>query len=148
MRDPGRAAREMGLAAFISMQIVFATGLIAAFAHGPLAFMLLTAMLTPYDLLTPADFALAIAGHCVAVFAALTACALSGSLSHARAALTMPFYWPLASLAAYRAAFELILRPHHWAKTAHGLSRRQRYSFDAPPKSHVSASRLAARGRV
>jgi len=148
MRDPIRTAREMGLAAFASMQIVFATGLIAAFAHGPLAFILLTAMLTPYDLLTPADFALAIAGYCVAVFAALTACALSGSLSHARAALTMPFYWPLASLAAYRAVFELILRPHHWAKTAHGLSLRRRYSFDAPPKSHVSAPKLAARGRA
>jgi hypothetical protein len=105
-------------------------------------------MLTPYDLLTPADFALAIASYCVAVFAALTACALSASLSHARAALTMPFYWPLASLAAYRAAFELILRPQHWAKAAHGLSQRQRYSFDAPPKSHVSAPRLAARGRA
>ena len=54
-------------------------------------------MLTPYDLLTPADFALAVAGYCVAAFAALTACALSGSLSHARAALTMPFYWPLTT---------------------------------------------------
>ena len=148
MRDPIRTAREMGLAAFASMQIVFATGLVAAFAHGPLAFILLTAMLTPYDLLTTADFALAIAGYCVAVFAALTACALSGSLSHARAALTMPFYWPLASLAAYRAVFELIFRPHHWAKTAHGLSSRRRYSFNAPPKSHVSAPRLAARGRA
>jgi cellulose synthase/poly-beta-1,6-N-acetylglucosamine synthase-like glycosyltransferase len=37
MRDPVRTAREMGLGAFASMQIVFATGLVAAFAHGPLA---------------------------------------------------------------------------------------------------------------
>ncbi len=147
MRSPVRTSREMGLRAFASMQIVFATGLIAAFAHGPLAFILLTAMLTPYDLLTPADFALAIAGYCVGVFASLTACALSGSLSHARAALTMPLYWPLASLAAYRAVFELILRPHHWEKTAHGLSPRQRYSFEPPPKTHASVSNLAARGR-
>lgn len=125
MRDPIRTAREMGFAAFASMQIIFATGLVAAFAHGPLAFILLTAMLSPYDLLSTADFALAIFGYCVAIFAALTACALSGSLGHARAAFTMPLYWPLASIAAYRALFELIVRPHYWAKTMHGVSKRE-----------------------
>lgn len=129
MRDPLRTAREMGLLAFATMQLVFATGLIAAFAHGPLAFIVLTALLSPYDLLTPADFALAVAGYCVAIFASLTASALSGSLSHARAALTMPLYWPLASIAAYRALFELIVRPHHWSKTAHGVSQRERPNF-------------------
>lgn len=124
MRDPVGCARQMGLPAFASMQLVFAIGIVATFAHGPLAFILLTAMLSPYDLLTPVDFALAIAGYSVAVFAALTACALSGSLSHARAAPTMPFYWPLASIAAYRALFELIFRPHYWSKTTHGVSAR------------------------
>lgn len=119
----------MGLAAFASMQIIFATGILASFAHGPLAFILLTAMLSPYDLLSTADFVLAICGYCVAVFAALTACSLSGSLSHARAAFTMPLYWPLASLAAYRALFELITRPHHWSKTTHGVSHRERPNF-------------------
>lgn len=138
MRDPFRTAREMGLPAFAAMQLVFATGLVAAFAHGPLAFILLTALLSPYDLLSTADFALAIAGYCVAIFAALTACALSGSLSHARAALTMPFYWPLASIAAYRALFELVFRPHHWAKTAHGVSARQRVNFPAPPSRAIA----------
>ena len=49
----------MGLPAFGAMQLVFATGLVAAFAHGPLAFILLTALLTPYDLLSTAHFALA-----------------------------------------------------------------------------------------
>lgn len=62
--------------------------------------------------LSTADFVLATAGYCVPIFAALTACALSGSLSHARAALTMPFYWPLSSIAVYPAFFELIFRPH------------------------------------
>jgi len=138
MRDPIRTVREMGLAAFASMQIIFATGLLAAFAHAPLAFILLTAMLSPYDLLSPADFALAICGYCVAVFATLTACALSGSLSHARAAFTMPLYWPLASLAAYLAFFQLIFSPHHWAKTEHGLSRRDKPYF-------ADTSRTAAR---
>lgn len=135
MRNPFRTAHEMGFKAFASMQLVFATGLLAAFAHGPLAFILLTALLTPYDLLSPADIVLAVSGYCVAIFASLTACALSNSLSHARAALTMPLYWPLASIAAYRALFELIFRPHYWSKTKHGISARtpQDVSCTVPP---------------
>lgn len=144
MRDPMRTAREMGLPGFASMQLVFATGIIAAFAHGPLAFVLLTALLTPYDLLKPADFALAVAGYCVAIFAALTACALSRSLSHARAALTMPFYWPLASIAAYRALLELIVRPHHWSKTAHGVSPRRLTHFSAATRGAIGAPQQAS----
>jgi glycosyltransferase XagB len=124
LRNPFRTTREMGLLAFASVLLVLGGGLIAAFVHGPLALVLMIAALSPYDLLTPADFVLAICGYSVAIFAALTACALSNSLSHARAALTMPFYWPLASISAIRALFELTIRPHRWAKTTHGVSPR------------------------
>lgn len=146
MRNPLRTAHEMGLRAFVAMHVMLTGGLIAAFAHGPLAIALIIAAVSPYDLLTPADFALALFGYCVSIFAALTACALSNSLSHARAAFTMPLYWPLSSLAAYRALFALIFRPHRWSKTEHGVSLRHRYSVPAPPKRHVSAPILLARG--
>jgi glycosyltransferase XagB len=122
MRDPIRSAREMGLGAFASMQLTLAGGVVAAFAHGPLAFIVLIAALSPYDLLKIEDFILVVAGYVVAMLAALSACALSNNLGHARAALTMPMYWPLASLAAWRALFDLVFRPHHWSKTAHGVS--------------------------
>lgn len=146
MRHPLRTGREMGLRAFVAMHVMLTGGLVAAFAHGPLAIALIVAAVSPYDLLTTADFALALFGYCVSIFAALTACALSNSLSHARAALTMPAYWPLSSLAAYRALFALIFRPHRWSKTEHGVSLRRRYSVTAPPKRHVSAPTLLARG--
>jgi cellulose synthase/poly-beta-1,6-N-acetylglucosamine synthase-like glycosyltransferase len=146
MRNPFRSAREMGWGGFASMQLMLGGGVIAAFAHGPLAFIVLVAALSPYDLLSPVDFILALCGYSVAMLAALTACALSNTLSHARAALTMPFYWPLASLAAYRALFELIFRPHYWAKTAHGVSPRNAYVGWSPAKRHVSAPMLVARG--
>lgn len=123
MRNPIPTAREMGLPAFAAMQLILLGGIIASFAHGPLAFIVLTAALTSYDLL-PADFILALVGYCVAIFAALTASALSNSLSHARAAPTTPFYWPFATIAAVRALWELLVRPHHWAKTPHGVSAR------------------------
>lgn len=148
MRDPARTAREMGLSAFAATHLMLTGGLVAAFAHGPLACILLIAALSPYTLLTPADFVLALCGYCVALFAALTACALSNSLSHARAALTMPAYWPLASIAAYRALFALIFRPHRWAKTDHGVSLRRRHLASAPPIRHDSASKLHLRGQA
>jgi cellulose synthase/poly-beta-1,6-N-acetylglucosamine synthase-like glycosyltransferase len=150
MRNPARTWREMGPAAFTSMQLVLAGGVLAAFAHGPLAFIVLTAALSHYDLLGPADFALALSGYCVAMFAALSAAALSGRLEHARAALTMPFYWPLSTFAAVLALVELVFRPHHWSKTAHGVSARKSHPDIAlaPPKRHVSALSLAARGRA
>lgn len=137
MRDPIRTGREMGWPAFAWMQLMLGGGILAALAHGPLAFIVLVAALSPYNL-EPADFALAICGYCTAMFAALTASALSNNLSHARAALTMPFYWPLATIAALCAVFELITRPHHWSKTRHGVSHR-RWLAAAPAKA-LSAS--------
>jgi glycosyltransferase XagB len=59
----------------------------------------------------------------------LCAAALIAALSardwrFAMAALTMPFYWPLTSLAALWALVELVTAPFYWAKTTHGLGRR------------------------
>jgi cellulose synthase/poly-beta-1,6-N-acetylglucosamine synthase-like glycosyltransferase len=124
MRNPWRSAREMGLGSFAMMQLLLGGGIVAACVHGPLALMLLAALMLPYDLLGPAGLTLALFGYSSAVFAALTATALSGRLTHARAALTMPLYWPLMTIAAVRALFGLIVQPHYWAKTAHGASAR------------------------
>ena len=37
-------------------------------------------------------------------------------------ALANPLYWLLHSLAAYKALWQLIVKPHYWEKTEHGLS--------------------------
>jgi hypothetical protein len=91
------------------------------------------------------DFVLAVCAYSVAMLAALSACALSNTLSHARAALTMPLYWPLASIAAWRAFLELLFRPHHWSMTTHGVSQRRQAPAartDAPNQRR-DASRFA-----
>lgn len=36
-------------------------------------------------------------------------------------AILAPFYWLIISVSAYYALWELIVRPHHWNKTKHGL---------------------------
>jgi cellulose synthase/poly-beta-1,6-N-acetylglucosamine synthase-like glycosyltransferase len=37
-------------------------------------------------------------------------------------ALANPFYWLLHSVAAYKALWQLIVKPHYWEKTEHGLT--------------------------
>ncbi len=123
MRNPLRTAADLGFAGFLFMQLVLGGGLAAAFVHLPLAFIVLVAALSDYNL-APVDLTLALTGYCVAVFAALSASVLTRTPSHVRAALTMPFYWPLATFAAARAVFDFLWRPHHWSKTAHGVSSR------------------------
>ncbi len=39
-----------------------------------------------------------------------------------RAGLLTPLYWVLMSIAAYKALFQLIVKPHYWEKTHHGLT--------------------------
>jgi cellulose synthase/poly-beta-1,6-N-acetylglucosamine synthase-like glycosyltransferase len=41
-------------------------------------------------------------------------------------AFLMPFYWLLASGAAYLALYQLIVKPHYWEKTIHGLHLKNR----------------------
>jgi cellulose synthase/poly-beta-1,6-N-acetylglucosamine synthase-like glycosyltransferase len=94
MRDPVRTAREMGPAAFAVTHLMLSGGLAAAFLHGPIACIIVIAALSPYTLLTPADFVLAICGYSVAIFAALTASALSNSLM--RPELGDPRHQPVA----------------------------------------------------
>ena len=40
--------------------------------------------------------------------------------------LTVPLYWFLASLASYRALYQLVRNPSYWDKTQHGLSAHDR----------------------
>jgi hypothetical protein len=41
-------------------------------------------------------------------------------------ALLSPLYWVLMSVGAWWGFASLLLRPHYWAKTAHGASLRLR----------------------
>ena len=37
--------------------------------------------------------------------------------------LTMPLYFPLGTIASYKALYELLIKPFYWDKTQHGLSQ-------------------------
>jgi len=125
MRNPVRTARELGLGGFLWMQLVLGGGLVAACAHAPLLALLVAATALP-DVVTipPVDWVLVIFGYATASLGALFAAVLERNRRLALSALTMPFYWPLSSIAALWAVVEIVVRPHYWAKTDHGRTRR------------------------
>jgi glycosyltransferase involved in cell wall biosynthesis len=123
MRDPWRTAREMGLVAFLLMQIVLGGAAVSALVHAPMAALLIASAAGSFGLLAGEDLGLAAAGYAIALLGGLAAAARIGSLRLMRAVLTMPLYWPLATIAAWRALGDLMLRPHYWSKTAHGVAR-------------------------
>ena len=56
-------------------------------------------------------------------------------------ALTVPLYWLLASIAAWKGTLQLLSRPHYWEKTQHGLTRQH-----APPPMPAGAAPAAPAG--
>lgn len=51
-------------------------------------------------------------------------------------ALLTPFYWILMSVAAYKAAWQLIFKPFYWEKTDHGFTDNDTdNSFSFPDKN-------------
>lgn len=128
MRDPRRLWRELGPKRFLGVQIVFLGSLSpAALAPALWSFWLLAFGLAhPFAALLPGA---AVTGLCglfvLSELLTLATClwAVRGrSHRHLIAWVpTLPVYFPLASLAAGKALWEVLRRPFFWDKTRHGL---------------------------
>jgi hypothetical protein len=46
-------------------------------------------------------------------------------------AFLVPFYWIAMSVAAWQAFYEIIFKPHYWAKTIHGLHLNDNALFES-----------------
>jgi uncharacterized membrane protein len=128
MRDPGLLWRQLGPRAFIGFQVMF-LGTIAQFLLAPLMWSLL---LIPFGVdhlllavLPPAAFWAMLAAFLLSEAASLAVGIVGlGRTEHRLSAWwvpTMKLYFPLATIAAYKAALELVTRPFYWDKTTHGL---------------------------
>ena len=128
MRNPQQLWRQLGPRAFLGFQVMF----LGSIAQVLLAPFILSFLVVPFGLPHPVYDALPTS----LVFAMAAVFVLSeiGNLAvgviglkrsgHALSAWWVPtlkLYYPLASLAAYKALAELITRPFFWDKTAHGL---------------------------
>jgi glycosyltransferase involved in cell wall biosynthesis/O-antigen/teichoic acid export membrane protein len=62
-----------------------------------------------------------VVGNFLYLYYYLIGCAKRGQFGLIKYALLVPFYWLGMSVAAWRAVYEIMVKPHYWAKTVHGL---------------------------
>ncbi|MFY9319092.1 glycosyltransferase [Lentibacter algarum] len=129
MRKPSKLLKQLGLWRFIGFQAHFLTAL-SQFVLAP---VLWSFWLVLFGLPHPLE---AFVSHNTLVVLGLSflAIELINALINATAVSkselrhlffwvpTMHFYYPLGAIAAYKALFELIVKPFYWDKTQHGLS--------------------------
>lgn len=118
MRSPRRVRREMGTRNFIAAQFMLGGAIFAPLLHLPFVLIVMASLQSAELTIGAMGWALIVFGFFVC---ALGDCLAPGKWSWMRVAavVTRPLYWPLHSIAAYRALWELAERPHFWAKTPH-----------------------------
>ncbi len=60
-------------------------------------------------------------GNLMYLYAYMVGCAKRGYFDLIKYAYLVPAYWLFMSVAAWQALYEIIIKPHYWAKTLHGL---------------------------
>jgi soluble cytochrome b562 len=131
MRAPGRVWHELGPRGFLGLNVVF-LGAAATYLAIPVFWLaILAGLLTgtppwgsmlPGWALWPLGVSLAL-GQGVMVGCATLALARRGSLALLVWVPSLPIYWTLGALAAWKAVLEIALAPYYWDKTRHGISR-------------------------
>jgi glycosyltransferase XagB len=140
MRSPRRLRRELGTMNFVAFQVLIGGtplaallnpvmwGLTAAYvvsgssfiAHlfaGPVFYVGMTSM---------------VLGNFAFMYCLVTGCLLRNQPRNAKWMVLAPLYWLLMSIAAWKASMQLILRPHYWEKTRHGLVAEEEGREDSP----------------
>ena len=136
MRNPRKTCAQMGFARFCAMQLSLGGAILTPLLHGPVALFVLTTLLCPDISLCRSGIMLLVAGIFIGFCSDLAAPGRY-TLSRIFAIATRVFYWPLLSLAAYRAIWELANAPFFWAKTPHHPRDRK---VTLPCSTGVSAS--------
>lgn len=131
MRSPVKLFKELGFVKFLGVQILF-VGTLSQFLLAPL---LWSFWLIPFGVNHPIqnvvsnDTLLAL-GFAFMVSEIITIVVSAFAVSDKKHRFlipwvpTMHFYFPLATLAAYKAFYELLTQPFYWDKTAHGVFER------------------------
>jgi glycosyltransferase XagB len=129
-RHPVRIQRELGLKATLRLinmtggipltnafNLVFGFAMLVWITGRSPVVAVLFPPLTYYTCL-----ALFLIGAPISIYAGLVAALSMGKPHLWWAAVLVPVYWMLQSVAAIKAIYQLIFRPHFWEKTVHGLA--------------------------
>ena len=118
MRTPSRTLQEMGSLRILAMQCALGGAILAPLSHAVLILLVLAASLSSDMAIGAAGRSLLMAGYAISLIGDLAAPG-AWSWQRALAAITKPLYWPLLSIAAVHAVWDLAIRPHFLAKTPH-----------------------------
>jgi glycosyltransferase XagB len=131
MRHPWRLWRELGTRRFVAFHLGVGFSTLTTLVN-PWFWALTLAYVVvgpdPIDQLFPgwvlyAGLVTMVLGNATMVYTLMAGCMTRGLHRAMRAMLSVPLYWGLMSIAAYKALFQL-LRPsrrHYWELTVHGL---------------------------
>lgn len=129
MRRPGRLLDNAGLGGFCGFQLFVGGTVLSALLNPLLWFIFALSIFSPVAVsealrsVGPLSLSTLVLGNAVFAYLAMLGTYRRGWLELSPYGLSVPFYWLLVSVAAYRALWQLVRNPWHWEKTAHGLSR-------------------------
>jgi len=131
MRHPLGLLRQVGWRGFLSLQLFIGGGIISALSYPFLIVPFILWVLLRTSALDvffpPAVLLVSIAnlvlGNSYLVYLSMLAVAKRRHFSLLPHALTIPGYWLLLSVGAYKGLWQLVTRPFYWEKTVHGISK-------------------------
>ena len=127
-RDLPGLSRGAGPGARRALAVALAANALSGALHAP---SLIAALAFAGLSVNPAwsaliGLAILLAGYCAAALCAWTGARRAGLRPRLTLLASMPAYWPLQTLAFFRALKELAASPYSWAKTRHGVSKVER----------------------
>lgn len=140
MRSPRKLLKELGFKKFLGVQILF-VGTLSQFLLAPLlwSFWLIPLGL-PHPLQSVVSTGTFLTLGVVFILSELIAIAVGMfAVSDKKHRFlvpwvpTMHFYFPMGTLAAYKAVYELLTQPFYWDKTAHGVFERTELPLEDGP---------------
>lgn len=137
-RRPVALIREIGLRRFAAFALLIAGTPLTFLGVIPLYLVTLFSIVIPSGWFSPffpvwllwitlLNF---IIGNAVMVYLSMMGPFKRGTFDLILWALLNPVYWILHSVASYKALWQLLVKPHYWEKTEHGLTKQ---SHDAQP---------------
>jgi glycosyltransferase XagB len=132
MRSPGKFLETGSFKDFVAFQLVVGTKILSMFVN-PLMWAItifyfifrakygvMIESFFPNTVMYIGVFSL-VMGNFLYLYNYMIGCAKRGYGSVVKYVFIVPLYWLFMSAAAWKAFYEVIVKPHYWAKTRHGL---------------------------
>lgn len=152
MRDPLRFLRQHGVQALI-FQLIIGMRMVFIMIN-PLLWLATISYYTvnslvgptieslfPAYVYYPAVFSL-VFGNFMYVYAYMIGLSKRGHWHLVKYIFLIPFYWVLSSISAFMAAYQLVIKPHYWEKTEHGLhlAKKKEPEYEAEVSISITPS--------